>query len=352
MEQDILGQLVSPEVHADHTVTFRIKAPEAKRVQLVGLADLSAQDLSANDEGVWEVTVGPLEPELHSYVFEIDGARVTDPQNRQVKKWLSCESMVEVPGDPPLLHELQSVPHGTVHHHTYRSATTNTDRGVYVYTPPGYSSDRSREYPLLLLLHGYGDGESAWVEVGRAPMIADNLLSVGKIRPMIIAMPYGHPLPIAGVQSFDDYASKNTVAMESDLQDDLLPLLRKEYRLCEGRDHRAIVGLSMGGGQSLSIGLKNLDDFAWVGGFSSAAPQGSLDQQFNHLVEDVKQTNQQLRLFWIGCGRDDFLLERNETFVSWLTEHQIQHQWRLTDGGHEWLVWRKYLAEFLPLIFQ
>ncbi len=352
VEQELLAQIVSPEVHADRRVTFRLKAPQASEVVVQGIAGLDARPLTRNSEGNWEVTLGPLAPELYSYVFNVDGTVVTDPSNRHVKKWLSVNSLCEVPGDPPLLHELQNVPHGVVHHHIYSSESADAQRGVYVYTPPGYKPDATDRYPLVLLLHGYGDDESAWIEVGRANLIADNLLAQKKIQPMIIAMPYGHPLPIELRTRFDDYSARNLVLMEKDVLQDLLPYLHQCYRIADDPQQSAIVGLSMGGGQSLTIGLKHLDQFAWVGGFSSAAPQGDeLDQQFPQLLTDVAETNRRLKLLWIGVGEEDFLLERNQKFIVWLGDKGIEHVYEQTDGGHDWSVWRKYLAEFLPLLF-
>ena len=142
------------------------------------------------------------------------------------------------------------------------------------------------------------------------------------------------------------------VLMEKDVLQDLLPYVSQHYRIKQERENRAIVGLSMGGGQSLTIGLKHLDQFAWIGGYSSAAPQEDLEQQFSGLLSDVADTNKQLKLLWIGCGDDDFLLERNQQFIKWLSDQGIDHSFRQTDGGHDWSVWRKYLAEFLPLLFR
>ncbi len=352
VQQVLLAQIVSPEVHADRSVTFRLKAPAADKVMVQGIAGLDAQPMTKDAEGVWEATVGPLAPESYSYMFDVDGTMVTDPSNRHVKKWLTVNSMFEVPGDPPLVHQQQKVPHGIVHRLIYDSSTTGTERGVYVYTPPGYVPGATQRYPLVLLMHGYGDDESAWIEVGRVNLIADNLLAQGKIKPMIIAMPYGHPLPIELRTRFDDYSSRNVQQMEQDLLQDLLPSLGRQYPITQDRQQRAIVGLSMGGGQSLTIGLQHLDQFAWVGGFSSAAPQGDRDREFAGLVADVAQTNQQLKLLWIGCGKDDFLLERNQQYVEWLNEKGIAHTYRQTEGGHDWTVWRQYVAEFLPLLFQ
>lgn len=352
VDDEIQAQLVSPEVRADRTVVFRLRAPGAEKVSVEGLSDVESQPMAKLPTGIWEATVGPLEPELYSYTFLVDGTTVTDPHNRHVKKWLSVNSLVEVPGTPPLLHEQQAVPHGVVHRHIYHSATTGSERGVFVYTPPGYSVHAQDRLPLLLLLHGYGDDESAWLEVGRANVIADNLLAQGKIEPMIIAMPYGHPVPIELRTSFDDYSPRNTNKMEQDLLQDLLPLLTEQYRVSEDRTQRAIVGLSMGGGQSLTIGLLHPELFAWVGGFSSACPQGELDEQFADLVGDVDRANQQLSLLWIGCGKDDFLLKRNQSFLQWLQAKKIQHTYKQSEGGHNWMVWRKNLAEFLPQLFQ
>ena len=352
VEQDLFGQIVSPEVHADRTVTFRLDAPQAGKVLVQGLSGVEPQALVKNANGVWEATIGPLAPELYSYKFSVDGAEMMDPHNRLVKKWLTVENLVEVPGDPPLLHEQQRVPHGVVHHHTYYSQTAECERGVCVYTPPAYRANDTDQYPMLVLMHGYGDDESAWLEAGRAHWIADNLIAQGKVIPLVMAMPYGHPLPLAKSGTFDDYAVRNVVAMEDDLMHDLLPLLENQYRLKDDRLQRAIVGLSMGGGQSLTIGLKNLDRFAWIGGFSSATPSGDVDQQFAGLLRDVSTTNEQLKLLWIGCGKEDFLLERNEQFHTWLSEKTINHHYRLTEGGHDWMVWRKYLAEVLPQLFR
>ena len=351
-DDELRSQIVSPEVHPDRKVTFRLLAPNAEKVLVKGLVGQDAQPMQKGDRGIWEVTVGPLVPELHSYVFEVDGADLLDPSNRMVKKWLTCQNMVEVPGTPPLLHEQQSVPHGVVHHHLYPSKSADRQRGVYVYTPPGYDREHPDGYPLLVLLHGFGDDESAWLEVGRAHYIADNLLAAGTIQPLVIAMPYGHPLPIERPRTFrNDYASRNIDAMDQDLQRDLMPLLERTYPITDSRMKRAIAGLSMGGGQSLTIGLRHLDQFAWIAGFSSATPSGDLDQQFSHLVEDVARTNERLGLLWIGCGKDDFLIDRNRDFTTWLSDKGIDHTYRLTDGGHDWTVWRKYLAELLPLLF-
>jgi enterochelin esterase family protein len=352
VQQELLGQFESPKVHADGKVTFRFESQHANEITLEGIAGHEAAPLKRGTNGMWELTVGPLAPELYSYYFKVDGTRVADPHNRYVKKWLTVENMFLVPGDPPLLHEQTRVPHGTVHHHLYESETTGGERGLYIYTPPGYQDNTEQKYPLLILMHGYGDDESAWLEVGRANFIVDNLLAARKVKPMVIAMPYGHPLPLELKAEFDDYAGRNIVLIEKDVLQDLLPFVNERYRVSEQRQSRAIVGLSMGGGQSLTIGMKHLETFAWIGGYSSACPETDLEDSFAQILADVPAANKRIDLLWIGCGEKDFLLDRNRKFVNWLKEQGIEHTYRETAGAHEWSVWRKYLAEFLPLLFR
>ncbi|MFO0916348.1 MAG: alpha/beta hydrolase-fold protein [Pirellulales bacterium] len=342
-----LQRLVSPQVLADRRVRFQVAAPQAKSVLVKGLAGLPPTPLTRGPDGVWSVTVGPLEPEIYSYVFEIDGADTVDPHNRRLKAWLACESQVEIPGSPPLLHEHQGVPHGSIHRHWYDSQCTHSQRGVWVYTPPGYSPDGPAAWPLMVVLHGYGDDESAWLEVGQAHRIADNLLAAGRIRPVVMAFPYGHPVPIAG-DDFESYIVANLPAMEADVTQDLVPMLARDYRLIDDRGGRAITGLSMGGGQSIMIGLRHRRIFGHVGGFSAAVPRQDLAVQ---LSAEVARPSGDADELWLACGVDDFLLERNDTFSEWLAEHRIAHHYHRTSGGHDWMVWRGYLADFLQHSF-
>ena len=346
------GRIASPVVHDDGRVTFRLKAPEAKQVLVKGLSGQKDLPLTRSQLGVWEGTTAKLPPELYSYTFDVDGATQLDPSNRDVKKWLACASLVEVRGETPRIYEQTDVPHGTVHQHIYPSTTTGEQRRVFVYTPPQYSPDGDQSYPMLVLMHGFGDDASAWTEVGRANFIADNLVAQGKIRPAIIVMPYGHPIPIDEKEKFDNYAAKNISATEDDLKNDLLPFLKERYRLATDRKDMAIVGLSMGGGQSLTIGLRNLDLFSAIGGFSSSAPQGEAETIAEQLGGIDKETaEKQLRLLWVACGEEDFRLERNEKFIKFLEERGIPHTYHSSSGGHDWIVWREYLAEFLALTF-
>ena len=309
MEQDLFGQLISPEVHTDRKVTFRLEAPGARRSWFKGWPAVNPRAWASNASGVWEVTLEPLAPELYSYTFSVDGVVVTDPHNRHVEE---NGSRSRVSWKCPEIHRSRISSNVC---RTVLSTITCICRRqpaasavVYVYTRPAIVRRHRSRWPLLVLMHGYGDDESAWLEVGRADWIADNLIAQDKAAPMVIAMPYGHPLPLARSGTFDDYATRNEAAMEQDLLHDLLPLLAAQYRLKQDRLQRAIVGLSMGGGQSLTIGLSNLDRFAWIGGFSSAPPRGDVDGKFASLLQDVAATNDQVKLLWIGCGKDDFLL--------------------------------------------
>jgi enterochelin esterase family protein len=220
---------------------------------------------------------------------------------------------------------------------------------LFVYTPPSYDSKASERYPVVFLLHGMGDDESAWLEVGKANFITDSLIADGKAQPPVIVMPYGHAVPDSRHRA-EAFAS-NTDNFERDLLEDVIPFVRERYSVRVDALGQAIVGLSMGGGQSTTIGLRNLDKFAWIGGFSSAVSGQRADERFPELISDVGKSNEQIRLLWIGCGSSDFLFQRNKSFITWLESKGIDHTYRETEGGHSWRVWRKYLAEFMPLLF-
>jgi enterochelin esterase family protein len=263
---------------------------------------------------------------------------------------LAAIGTVGVPG--PIL---ASIPGGNLE--TVRRECASANRSVFIYTPPGYDPRAEKRYPVLFLLHGFGEDESAWTEVGRAHLIADNLLAEGRIQPMIIAMPNGHPLPPKGVP-WKDYAPRNQALLDREIRQDLLPSLSRDYRVLERPPDRAIAGLSLGGGQALGIGLQGRDTFDWVGAFSAAELKDGdlstefLDQTFARLVSETAAKKGTLRLLWLGCGRDDFQLSLNNQLVAWLEARKIPHTFWRTEGRHEWDVWRRDLAEFLPLLFK
>jgi len=341
---------VSPEVNADRSVIFRVRAPNATNVTVSGEWP-GVKPMTKDEAGNWIVTVGPLAPELYSYSFSIDGFQTLDPGNPAVKPGRSPRtSMVEVPGTPPLPHEWDAaIPHGTVREHWYQSKSAGARRSLHVYTPPGHDQSR-KDLPVMYLLHGNGDNDGTWAALGRANVILDNLIAAKKARPMIVVMTDGHPyVSPPGVSPTNaTERGRNTKAYERDLIEDVMPFVETNYRTINKRESRAIIGLSMGGGQSLHVGLNHLDRFTWVGAMSAAVPN---ENDVATALADVKDTNKKLKTLWIAIGKDDFLLSRNKTFDELLTAKGITHTYKITEGNHSWPVWRKYLAEFAPMAF-
>lgn len=338
--------VVSPDVQADRRVTFRVLAPNAKNVGVNVQFAQGAQPMTRDEKGLWSITLGPAEPEIYEYNFVMDGLQVADPANSWLKFWAgTAKNLVLIPGDEPMFFQEQQVPHGAVHVHRYPSKSLGVTRGLYVYTPPGYEQSSQTRYPVLYLLHGMGDTEDAWTVVGRANVIVDNLLAQNKARPLVIVMPYGHtPSAPPDMRSLGNYG-----AFEKDLIEDVVPYVQKCYRVSTEQKDRAIAGLSMGGGQALTVGLGNLDLFGWLGAFSSAVPR---EENLNKLLAEAEAVNDKLQLLWIGCGRDDFLFKANQAFVEELKAKKIRYSANITEGAHEWRIWRRYLNEFVPLLFR
>jgi len=341
---------ISPDIGPNGRVTFRFDAPGAKEVSVAGEFPGGGK-MVKDDRGIWSITVGPVQPELYHYAFIVDGLRVADPSNQKIKPSRSLTtSILDVPGDPPLVHDFQNVPHGTVHVHYYRSKATNSLRRLHVYTPPGYEQDTDAGYPTLYLLHGSGDSDATWTVLGRAHWILDNLIAQGKVTPMVVVMPDGHanpPNPITGPNG--KYYRSNSEVFEQDLLTEVMPLVEATYRVKPDRLSRGIIGLSMGGGQSLNIGLNHLELFAWVGGMSAGIRDP--EKSMAGLLADPNAANQKLQLLWIACGKDDLLIDASREFSELLDSKGIKHTFRETDGVHTWWVWRKYLTEFAPLVF-
>lgn len=345
--------LVSPEVLPDHTVTFRFRAPNVKEVSVLreGAGPLPMQK---DDQGVWSVTTGALEPDFYGYAFVADGVSLIDPSNPLMKpNLLFTQSQVHVPGPPSLPWEVNDVPHGIVHHHFYTSGVVGDNRDYYVYTPPGYDPAASKVYPVLYLLHGYSDDASGWTAVGRANVILDNLIAHGKVKPMLVVMPLGYgdlEVIARGFASFRDATlrQRNYDRFREALLTEVIPQVEKTYRVSKDRSGRAIAGLSMGGAESLLTGLNSLDRFAWIGAFSS----GGLSEDFNQAFPTLDaKANGQLRLLWIACGTEDRLIEANRKFREWLQSKGIHHTDIETPGAHTWMVWRRNLADFTALLF-
>ena len=344
----------SPEVHPDRTVTFRFRGTNAQEVNL-SLEGSKAVPMQKGDQGVWSITTEPLDPEFYGYSFVADGVRLIDPMNSLiVPNLLNPHSMVHVPGPPSLPWEMNDIPHGDVHHRFYHSGVIGDNRDYYVYTPPGYDPHSKKKYPVLYLLHGYSDDASGWTAVGRANIILDNLISQGKAKPMVIVMPLGYGAPeivsrTGPTLRDQDLRKRNYDNFREALFTEVMPQVEKEYRVSTDRDNRAIAGLSMGGAESLLVGLNALDRFAWVGSFSA----GGLSQDFNELFPKLDaKANSRIRLLWVACGTEDHLIESNRKFREWLKAKDIQHVDIETPGMHTWMVWRGNLSNFAPLLFQ
>ena len=341
-------RIVSPKVHDYRRITFRLKGAELETAVLEAAWAGDPKPMTKGDDGVWTATIGPVKPQIYSYKYVIDGVGVLDPHNPRVKLWEGgAASLVEVSGDEPAPYDWTAVPHGDLHIHHFRSSIVDRERRLFVYTPPGYEASKTK-YPTLYLLHGSGDNESTWSELGKANLILDNLIAQGKAKPMVVVMTNGHPVPW-GTRPPGDFTS-NTEAYVSELMEDVMPMVERRYRVRQDRESRAIAGLSMGGGQSLTAGMGNRDAFAWVGAFSSAAPDAV--KTFPEIMSDAETFNKGSRLLWIAIGKDDFLLERNNAFHKALQDAGVDHAYKLTEGGHNWPVWRDYLAEFVPMLFE
>jgi enterochelin esterase-like enzyme len=338
--------VISPEVHSDRRVTFRLRAPQAKEVIVAGeWAGGGRAAMTKDESGVWSVTIGPIAPDLYGYGFTVDGVGMLDPSNTFIKPMRSNRtSVLEVPADKPTLQDFQDVPHGAVHVQAYRSKAVGAVRSLHVYTPPGYDKNPSAQFPVLYLFHGSGDNDATWTALGRAHFILDNLIAQGKAKPMVVVMTDGHAVP-----NTPEARGRNTETFSRDLLGDVMPLVEASYRVKNDRLSRAIVGLSMGGGQSLTVGLNHPELFAWVGAMSSAI--NAPEQTFATALGDAKATNSKYKLLWLAIGKDDFLLKTNQQFDELLTAKGIKHTFKLTEGNHSWPVWRRYLVEFAPLLF-
>ena len=351
----------SHQVNADNSITFRLDAPNAQRVELVTDIDATVHPLTRSDEGLWSITTSPLSPALYAYAFSVDGVDQADPRNPWLKpNLLSNASMVLVPGTPAQPWELVAVPHGTVHSHVYTTAAVeglpaNQSRYV-VYTPANYASQPTTRYPVLYLLHGWSDWETSWTQIGQAHLIFDALIASGKAKPMVVVMPlgYGQMRFVQsgyGVWQDPDAVFENVRGFQEAFLSEILPQVEACYNLRGDREGRAIAGISMGGLESLLIGLSHTEQFAWIGGFSSALTH--FDSLRGEALPPHLNTNTaDLRLLWMACGTEDPLLAANQRSIAWLELQGLPVTAVETTGGHIWPVWRNNLVQFAPLLFQ
>lgn len=350
-------RIVSPEVHPDGRVTFRLLDANAQKVtvSLEGLKDPIA--LQKDAQGIWSVTTGVLEPDLYGYSYNVDGTHFLDPSNTEIKpNLLGLSNVVHVPGAAPLPWEDSDIPHGLIHHHFYKSNVVGDNRDFYVYTPPGYDPSADTRYPVLYLLHGYSDDASGWTAVGKANLIMDSLIAQNKVKPMIVVMPLGygapeivHPMP--GVSPFgnSELRERNFGRFRTALIDEVIPAVDRAYKTDASRDARAIAGLSMGGSESLLTGLNRPDKFSWVVGLSTGGLSADFAADFPRINADA---NSQYHLIWIACGTEDRLIDTNRKIVAFLKEKGVNVTPVETPGMHTWLVWRRNLIAFAPLLFQ
>jgi enterochelin esterase family protein len=366
----------SPEVSADKRITFRLHAPDATSVTLRG-GDIPAParanlQFTKGDNGVWEMTTGAVVPGAYRYVYVVNGVGVIDPRNTAISESNATTwSVATVPGSDVM--DTKPVPHGAVASVYYQSSALGRVRRMHVYTPPGYELGKDK-YPVFYLLHGAGDSDDSWTSVGRANFILDNLIASGKAKPMIVVMTAGHTnagggggrgaAPAGGAPPRDEFVE--------DFVKDVMPYVEKNYRVIGDRAHRAIAGLSMGGAQTMNIGIPHLDKFAYVGVYSSgllggggrgrgAAPAadapppppfGAAWEQQNLAVLDNASLKKGLKVLWFATGVDDGLITTaTKPTVELLKKHGFAPVFKESPGGHTWLNWRDYLIEFTPQLF-
>ncbi len=376
-------QVVSPEVLPDKRIAFRILAPQARNVRLSG-GDIPALagpgrgaatpsgpppgQMTKGENGVWEVTIGPVDPGAYRYNFNVDGVPVIDPRSPSVSESnTNVWSLVYVPGSDFM--DTKQVSRGAVASVTYYSTALKRFRRMHIYTPPGYELGKGK-FPVFYLLHGASDSDDSWPSVGRAGFILDNLIAAGKAKPMIIVMPAGHTsaagfgargaAPAAGgAAPLDEFAQ--------DFVTDIMPYVEKNYRVLAGRANHAIAGLSMGGSQTLNIAFLNLAKFAYIGVFSSGAslggggrgaaaatagPAARPDWESIHKADlDNPALKKGTKLLWLSTGVDDGLIANTKTTVEMLKKHGFNPVFKESHGAHTWINWRNYLNEFAPQLF-
>jgi len=361
-------RVVSPEVHADNKVTFRIFAPQAQKLSIVGnWMDRNAfggngKQAMQKEGSYWSYTTEALPSDLFLYQIDIDGAVLNDPLNvYQVRDVSNTFNYFLTGGEQAALYKVQDVPHGTIAKRWYESPTLGSTRRLSVYTPPGYEAGKTK-YPVLYLLHGMGGDEEAWPSLGRAAQILDNMIASGKIKPMLVVMPNGHVSNTAapGESSRGQYPidfftpDVGSGKMEESFAD-IIGFIENNYRVKKQKSARAIAGLSMGGSHTLFISSYLPNTFDYIGLFSAAFRMNEKAENavFRDFDKNLKrQKDNGYRLYWIGMGKEDFLYKTGEQYRKMLDNIQMKYTYRESEGGHTWTNWRLYLTEFLPQLFQ
>lgn len=373
------GQIVSPEIHADNSVTFRFAAPKAVRVQVTGdflpatvvkTSEYSYEipgiaELREGENGVWEYTSEPLESELYNYNFIVDGLAVKDPNNAYLQRDIASQMNYFIIGggkaDDYMAHD---VPHGTVARVWYRSDVLGADRRMSVYTPAGYENGKGK-YPVLYLLHGMGGDEEAWLCTGRTAQIMDNLIASGRAKPMIVVMTNGNTKHRAapGEDGSGMYKPYNCGSFDTSFEahfKDVISYVDSHYRTVKKSSSRAVAGLSMGGGHSYQLSLNYPKTFDYVGLFSAAVGVHEGDESSYLAPDFYKNSYEKLdvlfanhpKLYYIAIGETDFLYKPNEELRKHLDEKDYPYVYVETPGGHIWRNWRIYLVDFAQRLFK
>jgi len=372
-QQDLFNEdpIISPEINADQTVTFRIQAPDAEEVSVTGSLDEEnafaniTYEMQNRNDSLWTFTTPVLPSEFYRYHFSVDGVRTVDPANAHViRDVANISNVFLIEGGVADLYKVNEVSHGTVAYRWYDSPGNDKRRRLAVYTPPGYENS-TRNYPVLYLLHGIGGDEEAWLGSGRASQILDNLIARGMASPLIMVMPNGNvsqeAAPGKGSQGFVKPTFRLPHTMDGKFEEtfiDILTFVEDNYRTIESKEGRAIAGLSMGGFHTAHISMYYPDTFDYVGLFSSALgvrrPSNSTSPVYQKREEKLKvQRDNGYQLYWIGVGDDDRLVYPGiQEFRSNLDSLDMKYQYVETDGGHTWNNWRMYLVEFAQLIFK
>jgi len=369
LAQQAIGgqQTASPEIHEDRTVSFTLNAPGAAEVKITG--DWmpvegwapGSEAMSKDEKGLWTYTTGALEPELYGYAFLVDGLRVNDPNNAFLSRDIATNtSIFLVEGGQADLYKVNDVSHGSVTRRWYDSPGLGMDRRITIYTPPGYEHSK-KKYPVLYLLHGAGGDEEAWIALGRATQILDNLIAQGKVKPMIVVMPNGNVIqdaaPGEGAMGFVKPAFMVPKTMDGTFEltfVDIMNFVESAYRVKANKANRAVAGLSMGGFHALHISRYYANTFDYVGLFSAAIlPNQNTTATVYQDIDGtlVKQMENGYKLYWIGVGNTDFLYNNNLEYKARMDAMGMPYTFRESEGGHIWKNWRIYLSEFLTLLF-
>jgi enterochelin esterase family protein len=353
-------------------VVFRILAPKAEGVGLQA-SDIPGMvrggpQFTKKENGVWEATVGPIEPGAYRYTFMVNGVAVMDPRNPSVSESNdNAWSLVYVPGADFMAES--KVPHGAVAAVHYYSTALGRDRRMHIYTPPGYEIGNAK-YPVFYLLHGAMDCDDSWSSVGRAGFILDNLIAAKKAKPMIVVMPAGHTSRGFNMASGGGGMGPMVDAFTQEFTKDILPYVQANYRVLKARSARAIAGLSMGGAQTLNIAVRNPGKFSYIGVFSSGvfgsapkpaaagaakpsvpAPSPDWEQQNLAALENA-ELKKGTKLLWFATGSDDFVMNTTKATLELFKKHGFSPVFKESPGGHTWINWRSYLNEFAPQLFK